>query len=153
MVVDEQDVDAWFYIPVLEGVVEQYDIDCLIGLVLSEPVDAAGALAVDSNGDVGELLLHLIRLIADHAHGRLGIGEHKSVALTFIAATEHSHVGLVFQQSYQILYMGCLASATDGDVANGDDGYGKRPALQDTHLKEHVPEADAQTVKPAQRAQ
>jgi acyl-CoA synthetase (AMP-forming)/AMP-acid ligase II len=40
-----------------------------------------------------------------------------------------------------------------GDVAHRDNGYGIRPALQDTCLEEHVPEGYAGAVEPTQRQQ
>ena len=49
--------------------------------------------------------------------------------------------------------MGCLTGAANGDIADGDDGYGEGTAFQDTHLKEGVPETDCHSVDPTQREQ
>ena len=46
-----------------------------------------------------------------------------------------------------------LTRTANGDIANRDDGDGIRLALQDVHLKEHVPELHAQAVQPTQRQQ
>jgi hypothetical protein len=60
---------------------------------------------------------------------------------------------MVLQQADEILHMRCFARTTDGDITDGDDRHLEGTALQDTHLEEHVPESDAQSVEPAERTQ
>ena len=86
MIVDEQDVDARFHIAMLEGVVEEDDVDILGLFVMGEAVDAVGALLVHGDIDVRKLLLHLEGLVANPRHGRGGIGEDIAFRLALIAS-------------------------------------------------------------------
>ena len=150
MIVHEQDIDAGFDVSVLEGIIEQYDINIFSCLTADEMVDAASTLAVDCYGDVGEFLLHLIRLVTNHLHRCLCIGKHKAVTLALVTTAEYGNIHFVFQQTYQVFYMGRLSCAANRDIAYGNDGNGIRPALQDAHLKEHVPEAYSKAIEPTE---
>ena len=66
--------------------------------------------------------------------------------MALVATTEHSHLHLVFQQSHQILHVGCLSRTTHGDITHGDDWHIKRLTLQDTCIKQEIPEAHAKAV-------
>ena len=46
--------------------------------------------------------------------------------------------------------MGCLSGAADGDVTDGDDRCAVRTAFQNAHLEECIPDANDQSVEPAQ---
>ena len=138
MVVDQQDVDAWFYVTVLEGIVKEYDIN---GVVFGQPGYASSSVFVDGNCDARELLPHLVGLITNLPHGRVLVGQHVTVALALVATAQYSHFKLVFQQLGEVFHMGCLACASNGNVANRDDGYFIVLALQDAHIEEEIPEA------------
>jgi len=116
VIVYEQDVDAGFDITVLEGIVEQDDVKVLV--IVCQQVNAPTAVLVDGYRYLREFLLHLIRLVTDFRHGRLGRGQHKALALALIAATEYGHTELVFQQSDEVLYMWRLSRSANGDIAN-----------------------------------
>ena len=146
MVVDQQYVDAWFYVAVLEGIVKKYDVN---GVVLGQLGYAPSAVLVDGNGDAGELLLHLVGLIANLLHGRVLVGQHVTTALALVASAQYGHFKLVFQQLDEVFNVGRLACASNGDVAYGDDGYLIILALQDSHVEEEIPEAYPYAVEPA----
>ena len=151
VIVDEQNIDAWLHIAVLEGVVEEDDVNAFDAFPVGQFVDASCTFSIHSHRDVGELGLHLIGLVTDVVDRRVLIGQHKPVTLSFVAPTQHSYLRMVFQQSYEVFHMGCLACATNSDVTHGDDRNGEGTAFQDAHLEEQVPEADTEPVEPAQR--
>ena len=73
MVVHQEDVDARFHISVLEGIVEQYHIHILCLFVRLQSLYSSDSLGVYCHIDVGELLVHLERLVAYLGHrGFLG---------------------------------------------------------------------------------
>jgi len=150
VVVDEQDVDARFHIAVLEGIVEEDDIDVLDIVPAGQLLDASGAFLVHRYGNIRELRFHLVWLVADGADGCIVTSQHETAGLTFIAPAQHGHFRMVLQQTDQVFHMWGLAGAADGDVTDGDDRCTVRTAFQDAHLEEQVPETDAQTVEPAQ---
>ena len=151
VVVYEQYIDARLHIPVLESVVEQDDINVFDVFPAGQLVDAVCAFPIHGHRDIGELGLHLVGFVTDAPDRRLLSGQYKSVALAFVAPAQYRHLRPVFQKPYEVFHVGCLAGTADGDVADRDDRNGKRPALQDTHVEEQVPETDAQPVEPAQR--
>ena len=153
VIVDEQDVDARFHIAVLEGIVEEDDIDVLDIVPAGQLLNAPGAFLVHRYGNIGELRLHLVWLVTDGTDGRIVTSQHETTGLAFIAPAQHSHLRPVFQQTDQVFHMGCLSGAADGDVTDGDDRCAVRTAFQDAHLEEQVPKTDAQAVKPTQRQQ
>ena len=150
VVVDEQDVDARFHIAVLEGIVEEDDIDVLDVISAGQLIDATSTFLVHGHGDVGKLGLHLVRFVADGADGRIVTGQHKTTGLTLIAPAQNGHLRLIFQQTDEVFHMGGLAGAADGDITDGDDRRAERPAFQDAHLEEQVSETDAQAVEPTE---
>ena len=143
MVVDEQNVNARLHITVLEGIIEQNDIDILYILSAGQPLDAPCPFLVYGYGDVRELGLHLVWLIADGAGRCFLASQHESAGLALIASAQHGYLGFVFQQPDQILHMRCFTSTSDGDISDRDDRCAIRTALQNTHLEEQVPETDA----------
>ena len=153
VVVDEQDIDAGLHIAVLESIIEQDDVYVFDVFPAGQFVNAVCTFLVDGHRDIGKLGLHLVGFVTDALDRRLFSGQYKSVALAFVAPAQYRHLRLVFQKPYEVFHVGRLASTADGDVADGNDGNVKRPALQDTHVEEQVPEADAQFVEPAQRQQ
>ena len=117
----------------LEGVVEQYYVDgAFLAVVLGQLLYASCALLVDGNRYLWKFLLHLVSLVANHRHGRILPGNEEAPALPLVAPTEHGHSRLVFQQADKVFHMRCLSSATDGDVADGDDGCLIGTAFQDS---------------------
>ena len=154
MVVDEQDVDAGFHLPVLEGVVEEDDIDIgVLAVVLGQTADAIGAAMVDGDSHLRELLLHLERFVADVAHLRGVVGDDKTAGLALVATTQHGKAQVILQQAYEVFHVGRLAGAANGDVADGDDGRLERAALPQPRVKEEIADVDAQAVEPAQGRQ
>ena len=125
----------------LEGIVEEDDVELLV--VGRQLLDAPDPLLVDSYADVGELLLHLERLVTNLALGHLFRGQQVSVGLALIAPAEYSHMELVLQQSDEVFHMGRLASAPDSDVTDGDDGHLEILTFQDSHVETEIPESDA----------
>ena len=123
VVVDEQDIDAGLDIAVLEGIVEQDDIQLLVEF--HELVDGMTAVFIDRHRNILELLLHLVGLVANLGHGDVGSGDAKTLALALVSPTEYGHAELVFQQLGEIFDMGCLARASDGDVAYSNNRYGE----------------------------
>ena len=133
----------------LEGIVEQNDIE--FAVVLDEFFYSVTAVLVDGDGYVGEFLFHLVGLVANHPHGRIGVGNDEFLAFAFISTAQHCHFEGVLQHIDQILHMGCLACSANSDVANGDDGDLESARLQRPCLEQQVAQLDAQSVAPAQR--
>ena len=151
MVVDEQDVDAWFDVAMLEGVVEQDDVQLLV--IGGELLDASGSLLVDGHGDVGEFAEHLVGLVAyvRGLHALFGLEDPPGLAL--VAPAEHGHAELVFQQTGQILHVRCLSRSADSNVAYRYDRHRESPALEYAHLEAEVSQPHGHTVEPAQGRQ
>jgi len=150
VIVDEQDVDARLDVTVLEGIVEEDDVDILACLAIDEFLDTACTVTVDGQRDIRKLLQHLIGFVADLPHGGILIGQHEAMSLAFIAPTEDGYVHVILQQADEILHVRRLACTAYSDVAYGDDGHAERATLQDSHLEEQVPEAYAYAVKPTE---
>ena len=85
VVIYQQDVEPRFHPAVLEGVVEQDDLHVTGGLVGAEMPDAPAAVGIHGHVYVGELLLHLPRLVAYLLHGRVGCGQHVPATLTLVS--------------------------------------------------------------------
>ena len=151
MIVHEQDIDAGLDVAVLEGIVEQHDVDATVDPY--ERLDAMHALLVDRHDGLGEFQLHLHRLVSNVACRRTRPGQHEALRLALIAPAEYGHLGLMLQQLDEILDMRGLTSAAHGDVAHRDDGHAEVAALHDSHVKEEIPDAHTQPVEPAQRQQ
>ena len=151
MVVDQQDVDTWFYVAMLESIIEQHHIDIL--LTSSQFFNTMHAVFVDSHRDLGIFLFHLERLIANVMSRGCEVGHYKTLRLALIASAQHSHLRQPLKQFYQIFHMRRLSCAAHCDVAHRDNWQGEGTALQDTHLEEGIPEAYYQSVEPAQRCQ
>ena len=149
VVVDEQDVDAGFYIAVLEGIVKQHHIDVLARLVFCQSHYAVAAVFVHGNGHIGIFLFHLVRLVADVFHRRFLVCQNESACLPLVTAAEHRYMELVLQESYQIFHMGGLARSPHGYVANRYHWYVKTAAFQYSHFKECVAQSDEEAVCPA----
>jgi len=127
MVVDQQDVDAGLHIAVLEGVVKQDDVQLLV--LFCQLVDAVASLPVNGDGDVGELLFHLERLVTNLCFRHLAVGYDEAFAFAFVSPAEYGHPELVLQHADQILHMRSLARTAYGDVAYRDDRHLERTAL------------------------
>ena len=95
VIVDEQDVDARFHVAMLEGIVEQDDVDVVGCLVSGEVVDAIATFLVYRHIGFGELPHHLEGLVANVGHRGVGISENISLRLPLIASREHRHLYLV----------------------------------------------------------
>ena len=95
MVVYQQDVDTGLYIAVLEGIVQQDDVDVLV--VLHQRVNAMTAVLVNCYDDIRIFLLHLEGLVTNLRHRSLCCGLYETAALALIASTEHSCAEGVFQ--------------------------------------------------------
>ena len=135
----------------LTGVVEQYHVQGAV--VFGELLYAVNALAVYGDADVGELLLHLERLVTNVACRGVAVGQQESPCFPFIASAEHGHLAFLLQQPHQILHVGRLARSAHGDVAHRDDGHVEGMAFQQPHFKAEVAQADRSAVDPAQRQQ
>ena len=154
VVIHQQDVYSRFDVPVLEGVVEQNDIDVILCLAFGKLADAMTAVAVNSHRDIVAILaLHLQRFVTHGSCRRLVVGNDEASCVTLVATTENSHLHLVFQQTYQVFHMRSLAGAAHSDVAHRDDRHVKTLALQYADLKQHIAELHSQAVKPAEREQ
>ena len=151
VIVDEQDIDAGLHIAVLEGIVKKNDVSAFRLFSACQMINPPGSLPVYSYCDIGEFGLHLIGLVTDVVDCRILVGQYKTVTHAFVAPAQHGHLGAVFQESYEVFHMGRLASPANGDVSDGNDRHVEGAAFQDAHLKEQVPEPDAQPVKPTQR--
>ena len=141
MIVDQQNVDAGLDIAVLVGVIEKDDVDIVSLLVMRQPVHALTAVLVYSDVDIGEFLLHLVRLVTDLACCRLVVSEYITFALALIATREHADLHHIFQQSDEIFHMWCLAGSAHRDIAHSDDRYRKGPLFKHAEVKEPVAEA------------
>ena len=153
VIVDEQNVQSRLHIPVLIGIVEDYDIGVLGGLIVDDMVDAAAPVGIDGNLNVGKFLFHLEGFVTDVAHGGVAVGEDETVSLAFVPPAQYGHLRLALEQSDEILHMGCLSRPADGDVADGNDGSRETPALQDIEFEELVSDAYAESVDAAQGPQ
>ena len=113
----------------LEGIVEEDDVDLLACLAIDELLDTAYAITVDSHRDVWKLLEHLIGLIADFPHRSILIGQYETVTLALITAAEDGYVHVILQQADEIFHVRRLACAAYSDVSYGDDRHTEGMAL------------------------
>ena len=95
VVVDEQDIDARLHIAMLEGVVKEDDVDVFGIFSIGQVLDAPCPFLVHGHGDISELGLHLVRLVADGAGCRILTGQHEAAGLALIAPAQDGHLGLV----------------------------------------------------------
>ena len=153
VIVDEQNVQSRLHIPVLIGIVEDYDIGVLGGLIVDDMFDAAASVGVDGNLNVGKFPFHLEWLVTDVAHGGVLVGEDETASLALVSPAQYGHFCLALEQSDEILHMRCLSRPADGDVADGNDGSRETPALQDIEFEELVSDAYAESVDAAQGPQ
>ena len=153
VIIDQQDIDARLHVAVLESVVEKDHIHVLRLRIARHAVDALATVAVDGHIGIGKLPLHLVRLIADLVHGRVGLGQHIATALPLVASGEHAHLHPLLEQPDEILHVRGLARATYGDIAHGDDRYVKSLLAKHAKLKQLVAKTHSQTIDPAQRQQ
>ena len=149
VVVNQQDIDAWLDVAMLESIVKQHHIGVLCLLVACETIDAMTTVPVNGDIDIRILLLHLVRLITNHTRRGVLVGQHIARALALVAPAEYCHLRLVLKQTNQILYMRCLARAAHCDVPHRDDGGLEGTAFQHAHLKQLVAESYTDTVEPA----
>lgn len=85
MIIHEQDVHSRFDISVLEGIVEQYDVNVVLSLAFGELPDAMTALAVNSYGDVVAILaFHLQRFVAHGSCRRLVIDDDETSCASLV---------------------------------------------------------------------
>ena len=90
VVVDQQDVDARLYVAMLEGIVEQDDVETAV--LFGQYLYAVHAFHVHRYDGVGILPLHLERLVANVAHGAVLVGDDESLRLSLIAPAEHGNL-------------------------------------------------------------
>ena len=147
MVVDQQDIDARFDITMLKSIVQQDDVNILV--VFHQCVYSVTAVLVHSHCDIREFLLHLERFITYLRHGGFGGRLYEALTLALIASAQHGGAEVILQQTDKVLHMRSLATATNCDIANRDDGYIKAAASQYSHTKKHVTAVYRQTVQPA----
>ena len=96
MIVDEQDVDAWLHLTVLESIVEQNDVDVtVLAVVVGQSVDAIDTLVVDGYRYLRELPLHLEWFVANVSHCRIVVSDDKALGLTFVSPAKHGHAQVV----------------------------------------------------------
>ncbi len=100
--------------------------------------------------DIGKFLLHLVGLVTDVSYRCLRVGHHKALALPLVSSAEHGNMERLSQQVGQVFHMGRLAGTANGDVADGNDRDVKRACLEDTDLKEGIPQLHAPAVNPAE---
>ena len=151
VIVYQQDVDARLDVAMLEGIVQQNDIQPFVKCC--QLVYSVTAILVDCHLHIWILLLHLIRLVADIEHRRVSPSQYKAFALSLVAATQHGNTELVLECLYQIFDMGCLARTSYRDVTYRNDRNIKGTALQYTDVEHRVPKVDAYAIEPAQRQQ
>ena len=153
VIVHKQDVYTRLDIAMLEGIIEHDDIRLFRAVVMNQLINASCPFGIYCHRHFRVFLLDLVRLVANHLHWCLSRSQYIAIAFAFVASAQHGYAELVLQETDEIFYMRGLSCATNGDITHGDNRYGVRLALQDIHLKEHVPELHAQTVQPAQRQQ
>lgn len=148
MVIHKKDVDSWFYITVLIGIVKKDDICILCRFIGGYAFNSITSVAVNGNTHVLELAMHLIRLITDIPHRGIIISEDESLGLTLIATRQYCHAIFIMEQADEVFNVWGFARATHGDIADGYDRHIKGTALQDSKIEERVPYSNSQTVKP-----
>ena len=84
MIVDQQDIDARLDITVLEGVIQKDDIQCLINV--GQFLNTMTTAFVHCDGDIGEFLFHLERLVTNLRHCGVGRCDDESFTLTLITS-------------------------------------------------------------------
>ena len=125
----------------LECIVKQYNVDIQTVAIIYQFADTACTFLVYGHGYIRELLLYLIRLVANHAHWGVLVRQNKSTTLAIVSTTKHSHIYLILKQSDKILHVWSLTRATYGYVAHRYHRHVKRATLQYPHLNQQVPES------------
>lgn len=95
MVIYQQDVDARFYVAMLERIIEQYHIHVFGSFITLQVVDTSYSFCIYCHIDVGEFLVHLEWLVANLRHFRIFVGKYIAVALAFVATRKHGNFSLV----------------------------------------------------------
>jgi len=121
---------------VLVSIIEQDDIRFLV--MLLQHFDAMTSVLVDSDGDIREFLLHLIRLVTNIFYGAVLVSQNVSYALPLVSSAQYGNLTNVLQQSDQVFYVWCLARTSHGDVPHRDDRYVERTTFQKATVKHHV---------------
>ena len=118
-VVCDEDIQAGFYRSVLVGIVEQDYI--YIGAALQQRGDASHSFLCHAHYQFGVFEVVLHGFVANAQRVGRFIGEDEALCAAFVAAAHSSDTVSVLQQADKVFYMGCFASATGGEIANGDN--------------------------------
>ena len=85
VIIYQEDVDARFYIPVLESIIEQDDIYVLACLIILQVLDTSCPFCIYSHIDIREFLVHLERFVTYFRHGRTFVGKYITMTFSLIA--------------------------------------------------------------------
>ena len=109
-------------------------------------------VGVDGKADVRELALHLEGFVANLFHRCACIRPEEALRLTLVSPAQHTgvHSGSS-EQADEIFRVGGLACSAHGEVADANDGQGKRGGTQDTAVKEGIAQPYSQPVEPGER--
>ena len=146
VVVHQDDVDPRFDVAVLEGVVQNDEVD--FGMGFAQPFDPFDAPFADGDGNVGVLEFDLFGFVADFLEGAGHCGEQEAFGLPFVAAREDGDAELAGEQLDEEFGVGGLAGAADGDVPHADDGDVEFAALQHAPVEQPVADVDHAAVEP-----
>ena len=108
-------------VAVLEGVVEEYEV--CFGEVFPDLAYSSPAVGIDGDGDVGKLPLDLQWLVSYLGGCGCGLGYDEASAFALVPSAQEGYVVMGGEQVYEVLGVWGLACASDGDVADGYDGY------------------------------
>ena len=144
VVVGEHNRDEGRNITVLEGIVEQNDVE--VGQQLFQLLDAPAPVGIDGNGNVGEFPLDLVRLVADVTGGRLRIGQDEPPALALVAPAEHGHPVFGLQQFNQVFDVRGLAGTAYRQITHRDDRNVELFGREYAPVEESVPDSRGKAV-------
>ena len=96
MVVNKQNIDSWFYIPMLESIIKQYHVSFFCLLVSYQSFNAVTSFFINSHINVREFPLHLKRFVPDISDCRILVGKHKPFRLALVSPTKNGNLGLAF---------------------------------------------------------
>ena len=131
----------------LESVVEQYQID--VGVEFQHFVNTLSAVFTHSQcNHAQELMVNLIRLIAQVLWSERFTRHDKAVSFALVATAEHTDVVFLAQFLHDVFHMWRFASAAHRDVAHRHHRHIKRLLLEYAHVEGGIAQPNPSPVNP-----
>ena len=138
--VDHDNIYARLDIAVLETVVHDYEFR--LGMLGLDAADGIRTFFAHHHQSVGELQLHLQRLIPHVAIRRLGRNLDIPLRTASVSAREERHATILHHVGHDHLGRRGLARTADGDVSHADDRRRKLFALEQPAIEHPMADID-----------